>query len=92
MTDTGIALEAVEASGRGAAAMFFRNKAAVFGLALFTGIVVMSIFGPGWYGVTADDMVARPFAPPGDEFGPGGEFEGDKPLEQIGLGGAFFQD
>ena len=89
MTDTGIALEAVEASGRGAAAMFFRNKAAVFGLVLFTGIVVMSIFGPGWYGVDADDMVARPFAPPGDEFGPrlGGDYLGRDVLAGVIVGG-----
>ena len=89
MTDTGIALEAVEASGRGAAAMFFRNKAAVLGLALFTGIVVMSIFGPGWYGVDADDMVARPFAPPGDEFGPrlGVDYLGRDVLAGVIVGG-----
>ncbi len=70
MTETGVALEAVEASGRGAWAMFLRNKAAVVGLVLFTGIVLMNVIGPSLYGVDPDAMVARPFAPPGDETGP----------------------
>jgi len=70
VTETGVALEAVEASGRGAIAMFLRNKAAVFGLIMFTLILFMTIFGPAIYGVDPDAMVARPFAPPGDEFGP----------------------
>ena len=70
MTETGVALEAVEASGRGAWAMFLRNKAAVFGLAMFTGIVLMNIFGPSIYGVDPDAMVARPFSGPGEGSAP----------------------
>ncbi len=70
MTDVGVALEAVEASGRGALRMFLRNKAAVIGLVMFTFIVLVTIIGPGLYGTDADKMVARPFSPPGDELAP----------------------
>ena len=70
MTENGVALEAVEASGRGAIGMFLRNKAAVFGLCMFAGIVLMNLFGPALYGVDSDDMVARPFSGPGEGAAP----------------------
>ena len=70
MTDTGVGLEAVEASGRGAWAMFIRNKAAVAGLVIFAGIVLMNVFGPLLYGVDSDAMVARPFSGPNEGTGP----------------------
>ena len=70
MTETGVALEAVEASGRGGWAMFLRNKAAVVGLIVFTGIVLMTLFGPILYGVDSDAMVARPFSGPGEGTAP----------------------
>ncbi len=70
MTETGVAPEAVEASGRGGWAMFLRNKAAVVGLTVFTGIVLMNLFGPTLYGVDSDAMVARPFSGPGEGTAP----------------------
>ncbi len=70
MTETGVAPEAVEASGRGGWAMFLRNKAAVVGLIVFTGIVLMNLFGPTLYGVDSDAMVARPFSGPGEGTAP----------------------
>ncbi|MEC8948219.1 MAG: ABC transporter permease [Actinomycetota bacterium] len=70
MTETGVAPEAVEAGGRGGWAMFLRNKAAVVGLIVFTGIVVMNLFGPTLYGVDSDAMVARPFSGPGEGTAP----------------------
>ena len=70
MTEAGVALEAVEASGRGGWAMFLRNKAAVAGLIVFTGIVLMNLFGPALYGVDSDAMVARPFSGPGEGTAP----------------------
>jgi len=70
MTETGVAPEAVEASGRGGWAMFLRNKAAVAGLIVFTGIVLMNLFGPALYGVDSDAMVARPFSGPGEGTAP----------------------
>ncbi len=70
VTDIGVALEAVEASGRGAFRMFLRNKAAVIGLAMFAFIILMTIFGPSIYGTEAGKMIARPFSPPGDPLAP----------------------
>ena len=70
MTETGVAPEAVEASGRGGWAMFLRNKAAVAGLIVFSGIVLMNLFGPALYGVDSDAMVARPFSGPGEGTAP----------------------
>ena len=50
--------------------MFLRNKAAVVGLAVFSLIVLVTIFGPGLYGTSANKMVARPFLGPGSELAP----------------------
>ena len=70
MTDVGVAIEQVEAGGRGALRMFLRNKAAVVGLAVFSLIVLVTIFGPGLYGTSANKMVAGPFLGPGSELAP----------------------
>jgi len=84
-----VALEAVEASGRGAIGMFVRNKAAVFGLCLFTGIVLMSLFGPALYGVDSDAMVARPFSGPSEGSAPllGSDYLGRDVLAGVISGG-----
>jgi len=44
--------------------VFRRNRAAVFGLALLLGLVVMMLVGPSAYGVKAFDIVAEPFTAP----------------------------
>ena len=70
MTDVGVAIEQVETGGRGALRMFLRNKAAAVGLVVFSLIVVVTIFGPGLYGTSANKMVSRPFLGPGSELAP----------------------
>ena len=70
MTDVGVAVEQVETGGRGALRMFLRNKAAVVGLVVFSLIVLVTIFGPGLYGTSANKMVSRPFLGPGSELAP----------------------
>ena len=70
MTDFGVAIEQVETSGRGALRMFLRNKAAAVGLVVFSLIVLVTIFGPGLYGTSANKMVSRPFLGPGSELAP----------------------
>ena len=70
MTDFGVAIEQVETGGRGALRMFLRNKAAAVGLVIFSLIVLVTIFGPGLYGTSANKMVSRPFLGPGSELAP----------------------
>ena len=70
MTDVGVAIEQVETGGRGALRMFLRNTAAAVGLVVFSLIVVVTIFGPGLYGTSANKMVSRPFLGPGSELAP----------------------
>ena len=70
MTDVGVAIEQVETGGRGALRMFLRNKAAAGGLVIFSLIVLVTIFGPGLYGTSANKMVYRPFLGPGSELAP----------------------
>ena len=70
MTDVGVAIEQVETGGRGALRMFLRNKAAAVGLVIFSLIVLVTIFGPGLYGTSANKMVSRPFLGPGSELAP----------------------
>ena len=70
MTDVGVAVEQVETGGRGALRMFLRNKAAAVGLVIFSLIVLVTIFGPGLYGTSANKMVSRPFLGPGSELAP----------------------
>ena len=47
--------------------MFFRNKAALFGLALLLAIIFMAFMGPFLYRVDPFDIVWAPMAPPGEE-------------------------
>ena len=63
--------------------------AAVFGLCLFTGIVLMSLFGPALYGVDSDAMVARPFSGPGEGSAPllGSDYLGRDVLAGVISGG-----
>jgi peptide/nickel transport system permease protein len=70
MTDVGVAIEQVETGGRGDLRMFLRNKAAAVGLVIFSLIVLVTIFGPGLYGTSANKMVSRPFLGPGSELAP----------------------
>ena len=70
MTDVGVAIEQVETGGRGALRMFLRNKAAAVGLVIFSLIVLVTIFGPGLYGTSANKMVSRPFLGPGRALAP----------------------
>ena len=70
MTDFGVAIEQVESGGRGALRMFLRNRAAAVGLVVFSLIVLVTIFGPGLYGTSANKMVSRPFLGPGTELAP----------------------
>jgi peptide/nickel transport system permease protein len=46
---------------------FRRNHAALFGLAMLTAIVVMTLFGPLVYRVDPLDIVSSPLLPPGDD-------------------------
>ncbi len=47
--------------------MFFRNKAALFGLFLLFAIIFMAFIGPFLYRVDPFDIVWAPMAPPGEE-------------------------
>ena len=64
MTADGAALAA---PGREAWRMFFRNKAAVAGLFLLIGVIVMTYIGPFFYTEDPSDIVARPLKGPGAE-------------------------
>jgi peptide/nickel transport system permease protein len=47
--------------------MFFRNKAALFGLGLLLAIILMAFLGPLLYRIDPFDIVWAPLAPPGEE-------------------------
>ena len=47
--------------------MFFRNKAALFGLGLLLAIILMAFLGPFLYRIDPFDIVWAPLAPPGEE-------------------------
>jgi len=47
--------------------MFFRNKAALFGLGLLLAIVFMALLGPLLYHIDPFEIVWAPLAPPGEE-------------------------
>jgi peptide/nickel transport system permease protein len=47
--------------------MFFRNKAALFGLGLLLAIIAMALLGPLLYRTDPFDLVWAPLAPPGEE-------------------------
>jgi len=49
--------------------MFLRNKAAILGLVLLCGIVVMTLLGPLLYPVDPFAIVWAPFTPPGEKEG-----------------------
>ncbi len=92
--DTGAAVTArpeseTRSPGRDALAMFFRNKAAVFGLILFLAIMFMTIFGPGLYGVDPFDIVWIPLQSPGSEGAPllGTDYLGRDVLAGVLVGG-----
>ena len=89
MTDFGIAIEPARTGSRGAFRMFLRNKPAVVGLVVFAFIVLVTVFGPGLYGVSAKKMVDRPFLGPGDDLGPlfGTDYLGRDILAGILTGG-----
>ncbi len=55
---------------RQALRMFFRNKAAVFGLILLLAIMAMTLFGPMIYENDPSDIIARPLSAPGSENAP----------------------
>jgi len=46
---------------------FRRNRAALFGLLLITGVVIMTLFGPLIYRVDPLDIVSAPLLPPGED-------------------------
>ena len=48
--------------------MFFANKAAVFGLILWSFIVLTAFIGPAIYTTDPFDMVGAPMSPPGEEL------------------------
>jgi len=61
----------------------------VVGLVVFAFIVLVTIFGPSLYGVSAKKMVAPPFLGPGDDLGPlfGTDYLGRDILAGILTGG-----
>lgn len=77
------------APGRMAMRMFFRNTSAVFGLVLFTIILLVTIFGPSIYGVDPFDLVWVPLAEPGSEGAPrfGTDYLGRDVLAGVIVGG-----
>ena len=50
--------------GRQALRMFLRNRAAVFGLVLLSGIVLMTLFGSFFYDQDPTRIIARPSRAP----------------------------
>jgi len=70
VTDTGVAIDVTEGGAHSAFRMFCRNKAAVVGAVIFSGIVFMTVVGPSLYANTAKEMVARPFLGPGEDGAP----------------------
>lgn len=78
------------AVGRPALKLFFRNKAAVFGLVLFIGIIAMTLFGSTVYTEDPSDIIARPFLSPGTDGAPalGTDYLGRDVLAGIVNGGA----
>jgi len=67
----GSGAEAMAPPGREAWRMFFRNKAAVAGLFLLLGVILMTFLGPYVYDEDPKDIVARPLKGPGTEDVPG---------------------
>ena len=63
--------------------MFFANKAAVLGLALWIFIVLTAFLGPVIYPVDPFDMVGAPMSPPGEELLLGTDYLGRDVLAGI---------
>ena len=68
MTD--VAESELGSPGRQALRMFLRNRAAVFGLVLLTGIVLMTLFGSFFYDQDPSRIIARPLQGPGEGDAP----------------------
>jgi len=56
--------------GRQALRLFIRNKAAVFGLILLSGIIFMTLFGSSFYDQDPKRIIARPLLGPGEGDAP----------------------
>lgn len=78
------------APGRDAWRMFFRNKAAVFGLVMLIMIIAVTLFGPFVYDQDPGDIVARPLKGPGTEDVPafGTDYLGRDVLAGVVNGGS----
>ena len=63
--------------------MFFGNKAAVLGLALWVFIILTAFLGPVIYPVDPFDMVGAPMSPPGEELLLGTDYLGRDVLAGI---------
>jgi len=63
--------------------MFFANKAAVLGLALWILITLTAFFGPVIYSTDPFDMVGAPMSPPGEELLLGTDYLGRDVLAGI---------
>ncbi len=63
--------------------MFFANKAAVFGLILWSFIVLTAFIGPVIYTTDPFDMVGAPMSPPGEELLLGTDYLGRDVLAGI---------
>ncbi len=74
---------------REAARMFARNKAAVGGLVLLLGILILTLVAPFFYTVDPFDLVWAPLSPPGTENAPfGTDYLGRDILAGIVHGGS----
>ncbi|MEM7338759.1 MAG: ABC transporter permease [Actinomycetota bacterium] len=67
MTDLMPAAGELGPPGAQAWRMFFRNRAAVFGLVMLIVIIVMTVLGPLLYTQDPSDIIARPLQGPGSE-------------------------
>ena len=76
--------------GRQALRMFLRNRAAVFGLVLLTGIVLMTLFGSFFYDQDPSRIIARPLQGPGEGDAPafGTDYLGRDVLAGVVNGGS----
>ncbi len=84
----GVEMDVAAPPGRQALRMFFRNKAAVFGLMLFLAILLMTLFGPFIYSEDPGDIVARPLNGPGSDRVPlGSDYLGRDVLAGVVNGG-----
>jgi peptide/nickel transport system permease protein len=76
--------------GRQALRMFLRNRAAVFGLVLLSGIVLMTLFGSFFYDQDPTRIIARPLQGPGEDNAPafGTDYLGRDVLAGVVNGGS----